>query len=367
MKLPVKLISLLFIFSCSTAQQSGDQKTITGKIDNVGVGEVTLEHFEDNAIQVVDTLTVFDDGTYYSTFEPEEPGYYRLNFFDTQFVNVILTDEPVIVNVDGSGPKAPYEVKGSEVMTDITEVNEIMAEFNQDLARMNQEFSTAAQNNDEAKMEQIREKYTAKMEALNRTVKEKIRKMGTSVAVLQSINYLDPDQEFAFLDSIAQVVDKEMPEYQIKEEFISRIENLRRLAIGSRAPEIALPNPEGEVVELSSLRGNYVLIDFWAAWCGPCRRENPNVVRLYQKYKDKGFEIYGVSLDRKKEDWLKAIETDNLTWTHVSDLNYFNSEAAQKYNIQAIPATYLLDREGNIIGKNLRGKALEDKLEEIFG
>ena len=108
------------------------------------------------------------------------------------------------------------------------------------------------------------------------------------------------------------------------------------------------------------------MIDFWAAWCRPCRVENPNVVALYKKYNSKGFEVFGVSLDRKKEDWVKAIEMDGLSWTHVSDLQYFNSAAARLYNIQAIPATYLLDKEGKIIAKNLRGIALRKKLEELF-
>lgn len=140
-----------------------------------------------------------------------------------------------------------------------------------------------------------------------------------------------------------------------------------KFAAGEDVPEISLPTPDGEVLNLSDLRGKYVMIDFWASWCKPCRVENPNVVRVYNKYKDQGFEILGVSLDRDRNSWLQAIENDKLTWKHVSDLKFWQSEAAQSYGINAIPYTVLLDQQGKVIAENLRGASLEAKLGEIFG
>ena len=147
---------------------------------------------------------------------------------------------------------------------------------------------------------------------------------------------------------------------------MSKVNSLKSTAIGVSAPEISLPDTSGSIFNLSSLRGNYVLIDFWAAWCRPCRQENPNVVRLYDKYRNKNFEILGVSLDRTDRAWRKAIADDGLKWIHVSDLSYFNTKAARDYQVSSIPQTFLIDPQGKIVAKGLRGPSLEAKLSELF-
>lgn len=139
------------------------------------------------------------------------------------------------------------------------------------------------------------------------------------------------------------------------------------LAINTPAPDFTMNDTEGVPRTLSEFQGKVLLIDFWASWCGPCRRENPNVKRLYAKYHDKGFDILGVSLDKKKDRWLGAIQKDGLPWNHVSDLRGWSCSAARLYKVRSIPATFLLDPKGNIIAKGLRGPALEQKLVEIFG
>ncbi len=364
----IKMMLVLVIISCTTDKGAhSGEITIRGKINKVGTGNVYLEQINGSSLSIVDTMTVNTDGTYFTKYRPDEPGYYRVNFYDAQFVMLLLADEAIELNVDGDTQAGWFEVKGSTPMSQLTELERLVKEFNTAAGELDEQFRVAYTSKDQQKMEELRKQFEASQGNLNKNLKQSIRNMGSSLALLQAISYLDMDNDFPFIDSVANVVDKNIPDYQIKRDFIQRIDQLRRLSVGAFAPEIELPDTQGNMFRLSSLKGKYVLIDFWAAWCGPCRRENPNVVKLYQKYKGSDFEILGVSLDRKKEDWVKAISDDGLTWKHVSDLLYFNSKAARDYQIDAIPATYLIDREGKIIGKNLRGKSLEDKLAELFG
>ena len=153
-------------------------------------------------------------------------------------------------------------------------------------------------------------------------------------------------------------------------DFVRHLEDKLRTAVvaGMEAPDIAMTDRDGNIRRLSDMRGKVVLIDFWASWCRPCRAENPNVVRLYHTYKDKGFDIYSVSLDNSREKWLQAIDADGLVWeNHVSDLRGWTSSGGKTYGISSIPATVLIDRNGKVLARNLRGQELENKLKEIFG
>jgi peroxiredoxin len=160
--------------------------------------------------------------------------------------------------------------------------------------------------------------------------------------------------------------DHPMVQKVVKEYFGYMQQQKSALKLGQPAPDFTLPDPDGKMISLSSLKGKYVLVDFWAAWCGPCRQENPNVVAAYKQYSNKNFTILGVSLDKAKEPWLKAIKDDQLTWTHVSDLKYWESIVVPMYNIQGIPFNVLLDPQGNIIATNLRGTSLQAKLSEVI-
>jgi peroxiredoxin len=186
------------------------------------------------------------------------------------------------------------------------------------------------------------------------------------LAPYAALALLGDEAQAAFLDSVTAVYQKIQPVSRYTKALVEHQLRQRATAVGATAPDIQLTGVDGKVIPLSSLRGKYVMIDFWASWCGPCREENPNVVKLYNAYKSKGFEIYGVSLDNNKEKWQKAIQADGLTWTHVSDLKGWQSAAGQAYGVQSIPATVLIDPKGRIVAKNLRGEALEKKVAELL-
>lgn len=173
------------------------------------------------------------------------------------------------------------------------------------------------------------------------------------------------EEHVAIYKKIRDSLIRQWPENEFVKHIDSRLRSV--LAAGMEAPDIELPDRDGNTRRLSDLRGKVVLIDFWASWCRPCRMENPNVVRLYQQYHDKGFEIFSVSLDNNRDAWLKAIVDDHLSWpNHVSDLRGWSSAGGRLYGIQSIPSTVLVDKDGKILARNLRGQELENKLKEIF-
>jgi len=362
------LLWMVILVACSQSK-SQDQEggiLINGKVDNPQIGIITIDKIEPGKFVPMDTIVLNDDQTYSYHFIGK-PGFYRVNFYNKQMITLILDEDNITLNVDGSNPRGKYAIEGSSEMDMITKFNQdLSTTFQQREQDLNSKFVQAKQDKNESLAEKIRDEYNVLVNQKQEFTVNYIRSIGPNLAAFQLVNSLDKDAHFDFIDSLANVLNAKYPGRFYIADLVNQMKKAAITKVGKIAPEIELPDPNGELVRLSSFKGKVVLVDFWAGWCKPCRQENPNVVKAYHQFKSKGFTVLGVSLDRAKDKWLQAIKDDGLEWTQVSDLNYFQSKAAQAYGINAIPFSILLDREGRIIAKNLRGNDLENTLTSFF-
>ncbi|UFH56212.1 TlpA disulfide reductase family protein [Spirosoma sp. KNUC1025] len=374
MKNSILTIAVLLVIGLTANAQGTKPFTVKGTVKNAAPGSYVYLEANSQPTRKIDSTKVGADHSFTLSNKVNDGGEVLiLNVGGGQKMALLLEGgETLNVTADGyrmdakTGQMGKSTVSGSKNMEYYEKLNALRMDMDAKVANWNKQAAAATEKKDNKKMAQIEQEYTAAEADVVNKVKAMLPEMGTSLVSLFALNFINIDSDFATYDALAQRFEKENPNSPHAKSLIGRVARIKGVSVGAQAPEIALSDTTGKSVTLSSLRGKYVLIDFWASWCGPCRAENPNVVRMYNKFKDKGFEIYSVSLDQAKANWTKAIRNDNLTWTHVSDLKFWQSAAAQQYGVQAIPATFLLDKDGKIIAKNLRGDALEQKLEEVL-
>ncbi|MFT7232262.1 MAG: peroxiredoxin [Cyclobacteriaceae bacterium] len=358
---------ILFLISCGSQKEG---VPVTGMIaDPVKDQLVILQKYTEAGMESVDTIAIDENGNFKTYVIVKETTFFRLNFYNLKVANLILNglEKKVEITTDMKDVNARTVITGSPDSDHLAVFDRLIDNMKEDQKLINDQGREASQNNNESEIRELSNEYMSLIDDFYGEVKIYAHKIKPSLAVFYGIGSLKLEDHFDFYDSLASFYNQELPDHFFTKNLVSTVSDTRNLAVGAVAPEISLPNPDGEIISLTSFRGKYVLIDFWAAWCRPCRQENPNVLRMYNLYKDQNFEILGVSLDRDRTAWLAAIKSDGISWQHVSDLKYFNSQAASDYKIGSIPATYLIGPDGKIIAKGLRGPSLEAKLKEIFG
>jgi thiol-disulfide isomerase/thioredoxin len=382
MKIIIKILIITILFTSCKPESKTDGYVINGNAKGVYNGiRVYLKGFDQNNRQVdIDTAIVMNE--------------------KFTFNGKVISPEMCFLNINSVNGNLPLIIENSEITIDVdkddltaskvfgTKTNEALSTFSTNMKTMIEKRQNIMLALREAAQANDNEKTTA----LN-TELSKLNLEATEFPFEFINNNKDNYYSLILLESMLknknadlqkiidtyQVLDDDLKGSIKGNEILAQLETAKKIIeaqkrteIGKIAPDFSAPTPEGNLLSLNEVKSKITLIDFWAAWCGPCRRENPNLVQIYKKYHDKGLEIIGVSLDGNlrqtdpKAAWVKAIADDNLTWPQISNLNYFNDQIAKMYNISSIPSSFILDAEGKIVAKNLRGAALEEKIAELL-
>lgn len=361
------LLSFL-VFIGGLQAQLMNNLTINGKVTNAPSGTmVYLSMLVGQGLVPLDSSKAREDNSFSLSANIKSANFFQLTLGGKEYTILVLEPKQnVYIDIDAQNLMKPKNIKGSP---DTKKVYSMLGTLNSYKAQqdvLESEYQKVYGTPQQDSVSKILLAKYQKIETLKTNYLKNEISTDPSLASILFIDQIKIDDNLDIYEKVDKILYKKYKDNPFVGDLHRKVASKLQLAMGRPAPEINLPSPEGQNIKLSSFRGKVVLIDFWASWCGPCRRESPNMVRIYNKYHDKGFEIYSVSLDKEKSSWVKAIADDHLNWTHVSDLRYWSSAAGKDYGVASIPYTVLIDANGNIIAKGLRGPALEQKLEEIF-
>ncbi|HVI44090.1 MAG TPA: TlpA disulfide reductase family protein [Chitinophaga sp.] len=372
----------VLLAGCTGQQEKGEFK-IDGRFTNLPLGPVVLEELTLDHIKVVDSVNVKDAaGKFTLKGMVPEQGLYRIRFANNKFVLLALDAGDMKVDGDINNLEN-VKFTGSEASA---ELQQFLESISKQSISLTEEMRKLDSLHSLKMPDSVLQPQVAAFQKKEKDFEQEFFDMASKTknpanAVFAISQVRSGEEILAHKDMITGLT-KRFPKNTLVKSMTDKITQLSAakgngsdaaggeeptaVKVGDVAPDFTLPDPSGKMVSLNSFRGKYVLIDFWASWCGPCRQENPNVVKAYQQFKNKNFTILGVSLDKSKGPWLEAIKKDGLAWNQVSDLKFWESAVVPLYGINAIPTNFLLDPQGKIIASNLRGDALEAKLKEVI-
>ena len=360
------LIVLTLVVVGLTSCGPKNQYKIVGSITGIDSGLVILQKRAGGEWKVIDSAQLVS-GKFNIKGTIQSPELWYLSVKNSKIYVPLFVENSVITVDILADSMEGTAIKGSLTQEAYEKFLKQMEPINEEMNVIYQDYRSAKEIDDEVAMAKADSMY----EEVEARQKEQIltfARENNSCVVAPYLIYRNAYMyDLSDLEEAVQAMDTILNTSIYMQELTEQVAILKAVQIGQPAPGFTQADTAGNAMTLSSLKGNVLLIDFWASWCGPCRSENPNVVEAWKKYHAKGFDILGVSLDKDRDKWIEAIQADNLTWNHVSDLQYWNNEASNLYGVRSIPSNVLLDQEGVIIARNLRGEELLNKLEELLG
>lgn len=366
------LIAATVVFqSCDTAEKPAENEyLIQGKLANAAGMTIFLDKWDNlSTATPVDTAIISNEGTFTMKKQITGRGLHMLRVSQERTWILVLEPGTEITFEGDLNDVMTYTFSGDPSTIALNNLVKELGTTNQRVGEINQEFMNAQYSGaDQQTLLNLQTEYMNLQQSMITSLTTFADTTSDPLLSVFAISNLNVEENADFIKKITDKALAKDPNLKLAQEIAAKVTEATKVAVGRPAPDFTLKSPTGETFQLSSLKGKVVLIDFWASWCKPCRAENPNLVRTYEQYKDKGFTIYSVSLDKELDAWVKAIKQDNLTWQfHGSNLLFWNCPVARQYNVNSIPAAFLIDENGNIIAKNLRGVALDQKLAEVFG
>ncbi len=379
-KITLFALATLAFYSCTDSSKNSSGFELKGTLQNSKSETIYLEKLSQTGTTVVDSGNIDDKGEFKLNSYSPTVGFYRLRINSANFAMLVLDSaQKVTITGDARDLGNTFKAEGSPDTKLFLEYNAMAQNQKRRTDSLENIFRTAIITmkldsiRTDSLSKELQKPYESMTAQYSETVAKKITENAGSFASIMAIQQLKPETYMDIYKALDKGLQAKYPSNADVKAFHGMVQQTQMMVarteaikVGNDAPELILPMPNNKELALSSLKGKVVLIDFWASWCAPCRKEMPNVKRSYEKYKGKGFEIYGVSLDKERDAWLEAISKDGLTWPQVSDLKFWQSEAVQTYAVQSIPFTVLVSREGKILATDLRGAALDAKLAEIL-